>query len=234
MKKFIIIPTYNEAENLPLLIQQIFNLNISDLNIIIIDDHSPDGTGQIAEQLRKTSPLTVIHRAGKLGLGSAYILGFQKALALGAEIILEMDADFSHNPQDLPRLIGEIANGYDLVIGSRRVKGGSVKGWNFWRNLESRLAMNFARFILNLKTKDITAGFRCFQASALRSLNFDKIKSNGYSFQEEMVYIFERQGFKIKEIPIEFIDRRFGRSKLGLKDVLEFFVTILRLRFKKP
>ncbi len=233
MTKYIIIPTYNEAANLPKLVAQIFDLNISNLNIIVVDDNSKDGTGQLADQLSRQYPLTVIHRSGKLGLGSAYIAGFNQAFEAGADIVFEMDADFSHAPKDLPRLIKEIDNGYDLVIGSRRISGGNVQGWNWRRNLQSKAAMSFARFILSLKTKDITAGFRCYTSQILKQIELDKIKSNSYAFQEEMIYLCEKKGFKIKEIPVTFIDRQFGKSKLGFKDILEFFLTIFRLRFKQ-
>ena len=233
MKKYIILPTYNEAENLANLVAAIFKLQINNLNIIIIDDNSNDGTGKIADKLAEQYPLSVIHRQDKLGLGSAYIAGFKKALAQGADLIFEMDADFSHNPKDIPRLIHQAKMGYDLVIGSRRIAGGDVRGWSRRRNLQSKAAMAFARFILNLKTKDITAGFRCFNSRALKKINLYKIKSNGYAFQEEMVYLSEKRNFKIKEIPVTFIDRQFGKSKLSLKDVVEFFITIFRLKFKR-
>ena len=169
MKKYIIIPTYNEADNLSKLVERIFDLNISNLNIIVVDDNSQDGTGKIADELSKKYPLIVIHRQGKLGLGSAYLAGFKRALELKADIIFEMDADFSHDPKDLPRMIAEIDNGYDVVIGSRRIQGGNVQGWNWLRNLESKSAMTFARFVLGLKTKDITAGFRCYRPPSLLS-----------------------------------------------------------------
>ncbi len=232
MKKYIVIPTYNEVENIEKLMQQIFALNIEQLNIIIVDDNSTDNTGQLADKLSQYYPITVIHRQSKLGLGSAYIIGFKKAFSLGAEIIFEMDADFSHNPKDLPTMIAAISQGYDVVIGSRRIQGGNVEGWNWWRNLQSQAAMTFAKIILGLKTKDLTAGYRCYRVSALKQINLDKIKSNGYAFQEEMIYLCEKLNFKIKEIPVTFVDRQFGRSKLGLKDIVEFFITILRLRFR--
>jgi len=234
MKKYIIIPTYNEAKNLSPLIKEIFSLNIPQLNIIIVDDSSPDGTGKIAEKLSQQYPLTVIHRAGKLGLGSAYLAGFKKAMNWGADIILEMDADFSHNPHDLPRLIQPIEQGAaDLVIGSRRIQGGNVKGWNCWRNLQSQAAMAFARLILKLKTRDITAGFRAYRKQILEKINLNMISAGGYAFQEEMLYWCEKNNFKIKEIPVTFIDRQYGQSKLGLKDIIEFFITVLKLRFHK-
>ena len=232
MVKYIIIPTYNEAENLPTLVKEIFNLDISDLNIVVVDDNSTDGTGALADELSKKYDLTVIHRPTKLGLGSAYLVGFKKAFEFKADVIFEMDADFSHNPQDIPRFITEIKSGYDVVIGSRRVSGGNVSGWSWSRNLESKSAMIFARFVLNLTTKDITAGYRCYRSNVLKKIGLDNIKSNSYAFQEEMIYFCEKKGFKIKEIPVTFADRKLGKSKLGIKDIIEFFITIFRLKFK--
>ena len=233
MKKFIILPTYNEAENLPKLVKTIFNLQIPDLNIIVVDDNSPDGTGQIADRLAKEFSLIVIHRQGKQGLGSACITGFKKALELGAEIVCQMDADFSHNPQDLPSLLEQIDKGYDFVIGSRRVAGGNIKGWSRYRNIQSILAMSFSRAMLGLKTRDITAGYRCLKAAILKDIDFQTIKSNGYAFQEELIYRSEKKGYGIAEVPVTFIDRKLGQSKLGIKDVIEFFITVFRLRLKK-
>ncbi len=234
MQKYIIIPTYNEKDNLPRLIKKIFSLRLADLKVMVVDDNSPDGTGQIADELSRNYPVKVIHRKGKLGLGTAYLAGFKAAIELGAEIVLEMDADFSHDPQDIPRLIKPIEQAdYDVVIGSRRVSGGNVKGWSWWRNLQSQAAMLFARLILNLKTKDITAGFRAYRVSKLKQINLKQVAAGGYAFQEEIIYLCEKNNFKIKEIPVTFIDRQQGKSKLGLKDIGEFFITIFRLKFKK-
>ena len=233
MKKFIILPTYNEAENLPKLVKTIFDLQIPDLHIIVVDDNSPDGTGQIADRLAKEFPLIVIHRQGKQGLGSACITGFKKALEFGADIVCQMDADFSHDPHDLPRLLERIDKDYDFVIGSRRVTGGNIKGWSRYRNIQSILAMSFARAMLGLKTRDITAGYRCLKATMLKDIDFQTIKANGYAFQEELIYRSEKKGYSIAEVPVTFIDRKFGQSKLGIKDIIEFFMTVFRLRLKK-
>jgi len=233
MKTAIVLPTYNEAENLPQLAAAIFNLNIPDLSIIIVDDHSPDGTGQIADALSKKYPIFVIHRPGKLGLGSAYRTGFDHCLDNGAAYILEMDADFSHQPKDIMRLITAVKDGADLALGSRKVPGGQIVGWNWQRKFYSNGAMFFARLLLGLKTKDITAGFRCFRASALRKIAFHSVQSNGYAFQIEMIYRLEKSGLKIVEVPVTFPDRHLGRSKLGRQDVLEFFKVIFKLITKQ-
>lgn len=231
MKTIIIIPTYNEAENIAQLINIIFNLNIFDLEILIVDDNSPDGTAQIVTSLQSTNTkLHLIKRAGKLGLGSAYIAGFKKALKLDADFIFEMDADFSHDPNDIPRLL-ETAQDNDLVIGSRKITGGKVVGWNWWRKFMSNGAMYFSRLLLNLKTHDVTAGFRCFNRKVLETIPLDKINSNGYAFQEEMLYRTEKAKFRVAEVPVTFLDRQQGKSKLSKKDIIEFFITIIKLKF---
>jgi dolichol-phosphate mannosyltransferase len=233
-KSFIIIPTYNEKENIEKLISEIFDLNIKDLHILIMDDNSPDKTAEIVKNLKqKHTNLHLVVREKKLGLGSAYIAGFKYALNAGADLIFEMDADFSHNPKYLPEFITQANNNYDVIIGSRRIKGGKIIGWNWSRKFMSSGAMLFSKIILNLKTNDVTAGYRCYKAKVLQSINLDKIKSNGYAFQEEMIYLCEKKGFKIKEIPITFIDRKFGQSKLNKKDIIEFFKTIMKLKFTK-
>lgn len=234
MIKIIVIPTYNERENIVQLINDIFLLKIPDLKIIVVDDNSPDKTADAVVQAQTVYPdLYLVRRNGKLGIGSAYIAGFKKALSLNAELILEMDADFSHDPKDLPRLIAACENGAELAIGSRKIKGGKIIGWNFKRHLMSNGAMFFARFILGLKTRDITAGFRCFRRAVLEKINIDTIKSNGYAFQEELLYRTEKLDFKIEEIPVTFKDRELGKSKLGKKEIKEFFVIIFKLKFKK-
>ncbi len=234
MNFFIIIPTYNEKENLFELIQRIAKELVNrDYKVLIIDDDSPDGTGQVADKLAKRYPIDVLHRPSKLGLGSAYIAGFKEALKQKADLIFEMDADLSHNPADLLKMAKEAENGNDVVIGSRKVKGGRIVGWNFWRHFCSFGAMFFSRLVLGLKTKDVTAGFRCYKRKVLEKINLDKIKSNGYAFQEEMLYRTEKLGFKVKEVPAVFIDRKKGKSKLNKKDIWEFFIIMIRLKFDK-
>lgn len=233
MKTIIVIPTYNEAENIEKLINKIFSLQIDGLEILIVDDNSPDGTADIVSGLQTpTTKLHLIKRSGKLGLGSAYIAGFKKALELGADYIFEMDADFSHDPEDIPRML-EMTKQADLIIGSRKIKGGRVIGWGFTRKFMSNGAMWFSRLLLGLKPMDVTAGFRCFRSQVLKSIEIDTIKSNGYAFQEELLYRTQKAGFKIAEVPVIFIDRQEGKSKLSKKDIIEFFWIMIKLRFKK-
>ena len=230
----VVIPTYNEKENIVNLINDIFLLNIDNLKIIVVDDNSPDQTASFVTQLQTKFPnLYLIKRYNKLGLGSAYIAGFKKALSLQADLIMEMDADFSHNPKDLPRLIAACEHGADLAIGSRKIPDGKIIGWNWRRHLMSAGAMLVARLLLNLKTRDITAGFRCFRRSALEKIDLNTIKSNRYAFQEELLYRAEKLGFTIAEIPVTFKDREKGQSKLGGKEIKEFFAIIFKLKFQK-
>jgi len=228
---YIIIPTYNEAENLPKLVEKIFLLPLN-IEVLVVDDNSPDGTGKIADDLSKKFKLEVLHRPGKMGLGSAYVTGFKKALVRGAEFIMEIDADLSHNPNDIPRLVQALEQGADLAIGSRRVAGGKIVGWNWWRKFMSWGAMTFARLFLGLKTKDVTAGFRCYRRQILTKIPLAEIKSNGYSFQEETLFWVEKLGAKVIEVPVVFNDRTQGKSKLAKKDIWDFFIVMLKLKWK--
>lgn len=235
MKICIVIPTYNEAKNIEKLINKIFALNIPELEILVVDDNSPDDTGEVVNRLLTidySQKLHLIKRLGKLGLGSAYIAGFKKALDMNADYIFEMDADFSHDPDDIPRLIEKMQNA-DLVIGSRKIPGGKVIGWGWTRKFMSNGAMWFSRLLLGLKTKDVTAGFRCFSKKVLQTIPLAEIKSNGYAFQEELLYRTEKAGFKITEIPVTFIDRQEGKSKLNKKDIWEFFIRMIKLKISK-
>lgn len=235
MKTIIVIPTYNERENIAKLIPTIFNILPNDLEIIVVDDNSPDNTSQIVVDWQTIYPLSLhlIKREKKSGLGSAYITGFKKALELGANLVMEMDADFSHNPNDVPKLISACKEGADMAIGSRKISGGGIIGWNWKRKMMSNGAMFLSRFLLRLKTHDVTAGFRCYHRRVLESIKLDNISSNGYAFQEELLYRVEKQGFTIKEIPVIFTDRKVGQSKLSTKDIIEFFLTIIKLKLKK-
>lgn len=221
MKICIILPTYNEKQNLAILVQKIlyiFKKNKLDGKIIIVDDASPDGTGQIACDLAKSAPkkIQVIHRPKKLGLGSAYIQGFKKALDDGADFIFEMDADLSHDPKEIPNFLKE-ARQADLVLGSRYIKGGKIVNWNLGRRLVSRLGNLYAKSILKLPISDLTSGYKCFKRRTLELLNLKNIRSDGYSFQIELTYLANKQGFKIKEIPITFTERSNGKSKFSKK-----------------
>jgi len=233
MKIFIVIPTYNEKENICRLTEKIFKLKIDGLGMIIIDDNSPDGTGPLIDELAKKYSLTTIHRPDKQGLGSAYRLGLKMALDKGADLIFQMDADFSHDPNSIPVFLEEIKNGAEIVIGSRRIRGGKIIGWNWWRHFCSLMASSAARLLLNLKTKDVTSGFRCYQRRALEQIDINKIKSSGYAFFEEITYLAEQERLKIKETPIIFLDRQTGKSKLGSREIIKFFKTIARLWLEK-
>ena len=223
MKTAIIMPTYNEAENIVRLIPEIFSLNIQALRLIVIDDNSPDGAGAIVSRLNQDYPVEVIRRSQKSGIGSAYIAGFKKSIQAGDDLIFEMDADFSHDPLEISNFIGEINKGADVVIGSRYIPQGDVSHWSPARRLMSRSAIWLARIILKLKTHDVTSGFRCYRREVLVHLDLEGVKSNGYAFQEEILYRCEKLKVNIVEIPIQFIDRSAGRSKLSSWEIVQFF-----------
>lgn len=229
----VVIPTYNEADNLKAITEAVFALEIPDLNILIVDDASPDGTGDIADALAQqySGRFQVIHRAGKGGLGTAYVAGFRQALRQGAEFIIQMDADFSHSPHYLPEFL-RLGQEYDVVVGSRYIRGGQLDvRWEWGRWFLSWWANAiWTRLILGLKTKDSTAGFKCWQSSALEQIDLDTIRSNGYVFQVEMCYASERLGLRIKEIPIYFEDRRIGQSKMSIPIKLEAAWRVVEIR----
>ena len=223
MKITVIIPTYNEAENLAKISTALLALPLPDLSILVVDDNSPDGTGDIAEQLsRETNGrVQVLHRSGKLGLGSAYILGFGVALSRGAEAVCQMDADFSHPVDKVPELVKNLANA-DIVIGSRYVAGGKLdERWPFWRKGLSAFGNFYARTILGMSIRDCTGGFRLFRREVLQGMPLERVKSNGYVFQVDTAYLATLLGYKFKEIPIYFADRRWGTSKMSLRIQLE-------------
>lgn len=232
MKVVVVIPTYNERENVAKLIPAIAALELENWELIIIDDNSPDGTAKIVTdwQTVYSEHIHLVKRQRKLGLGTAYVAGFKKALAIGADLIVQMDADWSHRPADIPRLINACNAGADLAIGSRRVTNGKIIGWNAWRHTMSFGATSFARIILGLKTRDVTSGFRVITRRALSSLTLDNLKSGGYAFQEEVLYRLEKNGYKVTEVPVIFNDREDGKSKLGKKDIWEFFKVIFFLK----
>ncbi len=228
----VIIPTYNEKGNIENITRKVMSLP-GDFHLLIIDDSSPDGTGDIVKSLMKEFPgrLFIEERKDKLGLGTAYIAGFKWALAKGYEYIFEMDADFSHNPDDLIRLKEACAKGADMAIGSRYVKGGKIENWPTNRLIMSYGASLYVRFILWINVKDTTAGFKCYRRRVLEATPLDEIKFVGYAFQIEMKYRAARKGFKIAEVPVTFIDRRVGVSKMSTKIFKEAFWGVLQMRF---
>ncbi len=229
-RALVIVPTYNEAENIERLVTEIL-AQPAPLHVLIVDDNSPDGTGKLADALaERDSRVQVLHRPAKLGLGTAYIAGFNYALERGYSAVMTMDADFSHNPRYLPGLLAMMKD-YDLSIGSRYVKGGGTTGCTWPRILLSRGANLLAKTVLGLKAHDCTAGFRCYKADVLRVIGLETVFSSGYSFQVEMVTRFQRRGSPIGELPIIFDNRRLGRSKISRMEIIKSFYTILRLRF---
>ena len=229
-RSLIVIPTYNEAENLGPLVSAIQALDIGPgLEILVVDDNSPDGTGEIADRLSVELPgIHVMHRPGKMGLGTAYVEGFRWAIARGYDYVFEMDCDFSHDPGYLPTFLTLIGSA-DLVIGSRYVKGGGTPGWGLVRRLISRGGNFFARFMLGLKTHDCTGGFRCYRREMLQQVPWEEIQLRGYGFQVGAVYHVERLGGTVAEFPINFEDRRAGASKMSSKIVVEAFTYVTRL-----
>jgi dolichol-phosphate mannosyltransferase len=229
LKAFVIIPTYNERDNIVRLSGEILQQHPA-LQILFVDDNSPDGTGKIADDLaRSDGRIHVIHRAGKLGLGSAYRDGFKSALQMGADYLIEMDADFSHDPAILPVFL-ETIQSCDLVVGSRYLNGVSVVNWPIRRLILSYFASVYTRFVTGLNLKDCTSGFKCFRRSAIEAIDLDKVRSDGYSFQIEMNYRCKEKGFRIVEVPIIFIDRHAGTSKMSKKIVREAIFMVWKLK----
>jgi len=233
MKTLIVLPTFNEAENLPKLVQAIFAQPDVDISLLIVDDNSPDGTGLIADQLAGQHPgrITVMHRTGKQGLASAYIQGFQRALGMDVEAIGMMDSDFSHAPEKLPEMIAALQHA-DLVIGSRYVAGGSVdRHWPIWRKGLSAFGNLYARTILGLRINDVTTGYRLWRAEKMRTFPLERVLSSGYIFLVEMAYLASKLGFRIREVPIYFADRKWGESKMNLRIQLEAAFRVWQVKF---
>lgn len=229
MKKIVVIPTYNEKENINKLISKIQDIQ-PDMDILIVDDNSPDGTASEVKKLQEVNNrIHLLERAGKMGLGTAYIAGFTYAIENDFEIIMEMDADFSHNPEEIPNFLKEISNN-DLVIGSRYIKGVNVVNWPLKRLLLSYFANLYTRIITGMPVKDATGGFKCFRADMLKKVDFQSVRSNGYSFQIEMNYRLWKKGARIKEIPIIFVDRIEGESKMSKKIVYEAIFMVWKLK----
>ena len=234
-KIMVVIPTYNEADNLPTMVGELLTLELPQVEILIVDDNSPDGTGEIADDLVKRHPerMHVLHRTGKLGLGTAYVAGFTYAIEQGADLIVQMDADFSHSPGYILRLV-EASKDYDVVVGSRYVSGGSLdERWSWWRYALSWWANSvYTRLILGVEVKDATAGFKCWRRATLEGIGLERVRSNGYVFQVEMAYLTEKLGYRFLEIPIHFEDRRIGQSKMTVPVKIEAALSTFQIRWR--
>jgi dolichol-phosphate mannosyltransferase len=230
----VCLPTYDERENIEPMIEALAAVVDPDRDLVlVIDDSSPDGTGEIADRLAAERPwLEVLHRAGKEGLGKAYLAGFELALARGAELVVEIDCDFSHDPAEVPRLIAACEQGADLALGSRYVAGGGTRNWGVVRRIISRGGSAYARLVLGVKVRDLTGGFKCFRRTVLETVDLDAVGTRGYAFQIEMTYRALRKGFTVVELPIVFTDRALGGSKMSRSVVLEAIwrVPLLRLQ----
>jgi len=234
MRVTVVIPTYNEAENVGPMVEALWKLGLDDLDVLIVDDDSPDGTGGIADLLASEDParLHVLHRSGPRGLGRAYVAGFRWALAHGADGVVQMDCDFSHAPTDVPRLLAHIP-AYDVVIGSRYVEGGRTDDdWGRGRQFLSWWANFYARLILGCRVRDVTAGFKAWRRETLEKIDLASIRSQGYVFQVEMSYLCERLGCRVLEVPIYFEDRRIGRSKMSIPVKIEAALRVWEVRWR--
>jgi len=228
VRTIVCLPTYNERENLEPMVRALGETGVS---VLVIDDNSPDGTGQLADRLTaELDHVEVLHRPRKEGLGPAYLAGFERALASGADLIIEMDADFSHDPSDVLRLI-QAASEADIVLGSRYVDGGSIRNWGRLRRFVSAGGSSYARHILGVHVRDLTGGFKCFRREVLEAINLGAVRSNGYAFQIEMSFWAWKRGFRIVEIPILFVDRTEGQSKMSKRIVREAVWMVWRLRW---
>ena len=227
----IVIPTYNESDNLPDLVDAVFAV-APEVHILVVDDNSPDGTGELADEMaQRDVRVNVIHREGKLGLGTAYIAGFKWALERAYPRVFEMDADFSHQPRYIPEFL-KAADSADLVLGTRYIRGGGTEGWSMLRSFISRAGNLYARLILWMGFHDLTGGFKCFRREVLEALDLDDIKSTGYAFQIELTYRAHKAGFRIVETPIVFPDRTRGQSKMSQGIVWEAMINVIKLRFQ--
>lgn len=229
----MIIPTYNEADNIQKIIPEVLKNSTpeNEFSVLVVDDNSPDGTAELAESLN-ISNVSILKREKKSGLGTAYLAGFKYAIKNNFDFVFEMDADFSHDPKYLKVFIEKILEGYDLVIGSRYINGISVLNWPLRRLIMSYLASVYTRLVTGLKVMDTTAGFMCYRVASLKQINLDEVRSNGYSFQIEMKFKFYKRGYKIFEVPILFIDRREGESKMSRKVVYEAYFMVWKLKLK--
>ncbi len=233
---WLILPTYNEAENIEAIVAAAGDVlgaaSDGDYRILIVDDGSPDGTGAIAERLSsERESVEVLHRTEKNGIGPAYLAGFRYALDHGAAYVMEMDSDFSHDPADLARLLAAVRSGADLALGSRYVAGGGVVDWGVLRRFISEGGSTYARWVLGLRVRDLTGGFKCFKREVLEAIHFDGVRSQGYAFQVELTYRAVRAGFRVVEVPIVFKDRELGQSKMSWRIAVEAMWLVPRLRF---
>jgi len=224
----VCLPTYNERENLEAMLRALEPLGV---HVLVVDDNSPDGTGEIADRLAgELDFVSVLHRERKEGLGPAYLAGFRRALADGAELVLELDCDFSHNPSDVPRLVAACESGADLALGSRYVAGGGTENWGLGRRIVSWGGSFYARALLGVGVRDLTGGFKCYRRRVLETIDLDAIDSKGYAFQIETTYRTLRKGFRVVEVPINFVDRTAGHSKMSRSIFLEAVVKVPLLR----
>ena len=234
MRAMVCLPTYNERDNLEPMVRALGEqIDTAGDRVLVIDDNSPDGTGAIADRLAAELPwVEVLHRDGKEGLGKAYLAGFHRALAAGAELVLEIDCDFSHDPKEVPRLIATCEAGADLALGSRWIEGGGTVNWGRGRTFVSRGGSFYARTILGVGVRDLTGGFKCFRRIVLETIDLDSIEAKGYGFQIETTYRALRAGFRVVEIPITFVDRRVGESKMDSSIVVEAMLQVPVLRYR--
>lgn len=229
-KILIVTPTYNEKDNLERFVSSVLAV-VPEAHILIVDDASPDGTGALADELSRRDPrVRVMHRAGKLGIGTAYVQAFERALQEGYELVFEMDADHSHDPAHLPAFLRAFAEGADVVIGSRNIPGGGVSGWGPGRHVLSKGGSLYSRAILGLPIRDLTSGYKGFRSDVLRAIHLEDVHSEGYSFQIELTYRAVRKGFRVREVPIHFVDRRAGQSKMSRKIFAEAVGMVWKLR----
>lgn len=234
MKLTVVIPTYNEAQNIANLAAALFSPPVPDLKLLVVDDNSPDGTARVVRSLMDSHPggVSLLNRPGKMGLGSAYIIGFKEAIKEGAEAVAQMDADFSHPPEKLLELLDSLSS-CDVAMGSRYIPGGSVDlNWPFWRKELSSFGNLYARLILRLPVRDATGGFRVWRRSSLLKMPLDRVRSNGYAFQVEMAYIAHRLGLSFQEVPFYFADRQWGQSKMSFDIQVEAAIRVWQLLFE--
>jgi dolichol-phosphate mannosyltransferase len=234
---WLVLPTYDEAENVARLVEAALPPlgSTGEHRILIVDDNSPDGTGQIADELAaRHDAVEVLHRPAKQGLGRAYVAGFGHALAGGAELVMEMDADFSHDPNDIPRLVAEARAGADLVLGSRYVPGGGIENWGAGRRVISRGGCLYAQVVLGVPVRDLTGGFKCFRRRVLEGIGLEQMHADGYGFQIELTYRTLKEGFRVREIPIVFHERRAGQSKMSARIAIEAVWKVPALKLRLP